>query len=105
MSIGKPNPYPGIIGQCPDYRVHQSKASHDVTVESGIVDWDGTILLVSCSCGKVILDENWKRSFDEINAAVTRHLALETDDYPGLKSIFAHTEEIWRRVQEVQGEQ
>jgi hypothetical protein len=94
VSIGKPNPYPGIIGNCPDYRAHQPRVSHNVTVESRAFCGYTSDVDVHCSCGKVIMCGEEKILFDEINAAVTRHLALETDDYPGLKSVFAHVEEI-----------
>lgn len=94
MAIEGPPIYPSTLWGCPDWRAHQPRVSHNVTVESRAFSGYTSDVDVHCSCGKVIMCGEEKILFDEINAAVTRHLALETDDYPGLKSVFAHVEEI-----------
>jgi len=47
---------------------------HEVTVESQIVTWDGTEVFISCSCGEVIMYDDRKRSFLEVEKAVHDHL-------------------------------
>jgi hypothetical protein len=74
MSIKGPNIYPTGLNACPDYRAHLPRdVKHQVAVEAAIVDWDGTEVVITCSCGTLILGDGWKFSFLEVEKAVYDH--------------------------------